>query len=56
MSFISLYKMNKFGKNIKKNINLKNHYYIHTLMFTNFIHYSCTSTIIMRTKSFPSIV
>lgn len=23
MSFISLYKMNKFGKNIKKNINLK---------------------------------
>lgn len=52
MLFVSLYKMNKFGKNIKKNIHLKKitFIFIH-FMFINFIHYSCTSTIIKRTKS-----
>lgn len=52
MSFISLYKMNKFGKNIKKKHSFKKitFIFIH-FMFINFIHYSYTSTIIKRTKS-----
>lgn len=58
MLFISLYKMNKFGKNKKKS-SFKKSLHIHTFMLNNFIH-SCTSTIIISLEKnlffFPSIV
>lgn len=46
MLFISLYKMNKFGKNKKKS-SFKKSLHIHTFMLNNFINSSCTSTIII---------
>lgn len=58
MLFISLYKMNTFGKKKIKSL-FKKSLHIHTFMLNNFIH-SCTSTIIISLEKnlffFPSIV